>query len=286
MPLSATSSASDGGMFPKGALVMILVLNAVIFAYNAIELVGITAGEMQNPEREVPKAIRAVVLRIVVFYVGSVTLLAMLLPSDQYKAGTSPFVTVFGQMGLAWMGDVMNMIVITAALSSCNSGLYSIGRIFRTMANNGHAPQWLTKMSTRHVPYAAILAIAARLPRGHPAQHLAGRLARLRPRAEHRLHRRDLHVGLHLRQPDRAAQEEGQRLHPAHAGLALDQLGRTRRPAGHHRADRLRHHDGQGHGEVFPLGLWTLATIPFFALVLWLGWQKVKNNEPKSELFS
>src|SRR5690242_9787125 len=143
------------------ALVMILVLNAVIFAYNAIELVGITAGEMENPEREVPKAIRAVVIRIVVFYVGSVTLLAMLLPSDQYKAGTSPFVTVFGQMGLPWMGDVMNMIVITAALSSCNSGLYCIGRIFRTMANNGHAPQWLTKMSSRHVPYAAILAIAA-----------------------------------------------------------------------------------------------------------------------------
>ena len=84
-------------------------------------------------------------VRIVVFYVGSVTLLAMLLPSDQYVAGTSPFVTVFGQMGLAWMGDVMNMIVITAALSSCNSGLYSIGRIFRTMANNGHAPQWLTR---------------------------------------------------------------------------------------------------------------------------------------------
>lgn len=131
--------AADGGLFPKGALVMVLVLNAVIFAYNGIELVGITAGEMQNPEREVPKAIRAVVLRIVVFYVGSVTLLAMLLPSDQYKAGTSPFVTVFGQMGLGWVGDVMNMVVITAALSSCNSGLYSIGRVFRTMANNGHA---------------------------------------------------------------------------------------------------------------------------------------------------
>src|SRR6478609_8626609 len=150
--------ADDGGMFPKGALVMVLVLNAVIFSYNGIELVGITAGEMENAKREVPKAIRAVVLRIVVFYVGSVLLLAMLLPSDQYKAGVSPFVTVFGQMGLGWVGDVMNMIVITAALSSCNSGLYSIGRVFRTMANNGHAPQWLTKMSKRHVPYAAILA--------------------------------------------------------------------------------------------------------------------------------
>ena len=150
----------DGGMFPKGGLVMILALNAVIFAFNAIELVGITAGEMKNPEREVPKAIRAVVLRIVVFYVGSVSLLAMLMPSDNYKAGESPFVTVFATMGLDWVGSVMNFVVITAALSSCNSGLYSIGRIFRTMANNGHAPAWLTKMSSHHVPYAAILSIA------------------------------------------------------------------------------------------------------------------------------
>jgi L-asparagine permease len=276
----------DGGMFPKGALVMILVLNAVIFAYNAIELVGITAGEMKNPEREVPKAIRAVVLRIVVFYVGSVTLLAMLLPSDQYKAGVSPFVTVFGQMGLGWMGDVMNMIVITAALSSCNSGLYSIGRIFRTMANNGHAPQWLTKMSSQRVPYAAILAIGG--------VYLVGILLNIWLGGSYAfdLALNSASIGVIFTWGTIFASQIALRKKKGKvsslpmpgapwtswAGL-IALLAITVLIGFDTMTDKAS-------GEVFPLGLWTLATIPFFALVLWLGWQKVKHNEPKSELFS
>lgn len=277
--------ANDGGMFPKGALVMILVLNAVIFAYNAIELVGITAGEMENPEREVPKAIRAVVIRIVVFYVGSVSLLAMLLPSDQYHAGTSPFVTVFGQMGLAWMGDVMNMIVITAALSSCNTGLYSIGRIFRTMANNGHAPQWLTKMSSRHVPYAAILAIAA--------VYLAGITLNVWLGGSHAfdLALNSASIGviftwgsifasqIALRKKKGKVSTLPMPGSPWTSWVGLVALLAITVLIGF---DTMTSETG----EVFPLGLWTLATIPFFALVLWLGWRKVKDNKPKSELFS
>jgi L-asparagine permease len=275
----------DGGMFPKGALVMVLVLNAVIFAYNGIELVGITAGEMQNPKREVPKAIRAVVLRIVVFYVGSVLLLAMLLPSDQYKAGVSPFVTVFGQMGLGWVGDVMNMIVITAALSSCNSGLYSIGRVFRTMANNGHAPQWLTKMSSRHVPYAAILAIAA--------FYLVGILLNIWLGGSHAfdLALNTASIGviftwgaifasqIALRKKKGRVSSLPMPGAPWTSWAGLVALLAITVLIGF---DTMTSETG----EVFMLGLWTLATIPFFALVLWLGWQKVKHNEPKSELFS
>ncbi|MCS6712417.1 amino acid permease [Brachybacterium sp. EF45031] len=153
-------TAVNGSFFPHGVLQMILVLSGVVFAFNAIEMIGITAGEMQNAEEEVPKAIRTVVLRIIVFYLGSVLLLALLLPSDRYQAGVSPFVTVFERMGLDWVGVAMTFVVTTAAISSANSGLYSIGRIFRTMAHNGHAPQWLTRMNSRHVPYASILAIA------------------------------------------------------------------------------------------------------------------------------
>ncbi|MCX2747114.1 amino acid permease [Arthrobacter sp. MI7-26] len=275
----------DGGMFPKGALVMVLVLNAVIFAYNGIELVGITAGEMQDPKREVPKAIRAVVLRIVVFYVGSVLLLAMLLPSDQYKAGVSPFVTVFGQMGLGWVGDVMNMIVITAALSSCNSGLYSIGRVFRTMANNGHAPQWLTKMSSRHVPYAAILAIAA--------FYLVGILLNIWLGGSHAfdLALNTASIGviftwgaifasqIALRHQKGKISTLPMPGSPWTSWVGLVALLAITVLIGF---DTMTSKTG----EVFLLGLWTLATIPFFAVVLWLGWQKVKNNEPKSELFS
>ncbi|MCB4208941.1 amino acid permease [Arthrobacter sp. UM1] len=153
-------TAVGGSMIPNGFFAMILVLSGVVFAYNGIEMIGVTAGEMQDAEKEVPKAIRAVVVRILVFYVGSVTLLALLLPSNMYKAGVSPFVSVFERLGWGWVGTLMTLVVVTAALSSCNSGLYSIGRVFRQMAHNGHAPQWLTRMSNRHVPYASILAIA------------------------------------------------------------------------------------------------------------------------------
>lgn len=153
-------TATNGSFFPHGIAPMILVLSGVVFAFNAIEIVGITAGEMKDACTEVPKAIRTVVLRIIVFYIGSVTLLALLLPSDRYKAGVSPFVTVFEEMGLGWVSTAMTLVVTTAAISSTNSGLYSIGRIFRTMASHGHAPQWLTRMNSRHVPYASIFAIA------------------------------------------------------------------------------------------------------------------------------
>ncbi|MGO4385745.1 amino acid permease [Specibacter sp. RAF43] len=277
--------AADGGMFSKGGLVMILVLNSVIFAYNAIELVGIAAGEMQNPAREVPKAIRAVVVRIVVFYVGSVTLLAMIMPSDQYKSGESPFVTVFAAMGLDWVGSVMNFVVITAALSSCNSGLYSIGRIFRTMANNGHAPQWLTGMSSRHVPYAAILSIAGVYAVGVGANLWLGGS-----------HAFDLALNtasigviftwgsifacqIMLRHKRGRVSSLPMPGSPwtGWAGL-LALLVITVLIAFDTMPD--------GDGGVFHLGLWTLCAIPVFALVLWFGWQFVKNNEPKNALFS
>jgi L-asparagine permease len=146
-----------GGMFPMGVGVALMTLQAVIFAYSAIELVGIAAGETKDPEKVMPKAINGVVYRIGVFYVGSVLLLAMLLPWQAYKGGESPFVTVFSSLGVPWVGDVMNAVVLTAALSSCNSGLYSTGRILKSLAQKGEAPAITGKMSSRHVPYGGIL---------------------------------------------------------------------------------------------------------------------------------
>lgn len=275
----------QGGMFPKGGLVMILVLNAVIFAYNAIELVGITAGEMKDPHREVPKAIRAVVLRIIVFYVGSVTLLAMIMPSDQYKSGESPFVTVFATMGLDWVGSVMNFVVITAALSSCNSGLYSIGRIFRTMANNGHAPHWLTKMSSHYVPYTAILTIAG--------VYFVGVLLNIWLGGSHAfdLALNTASIGviftwgsifacqIMLRKVKGKVSPLPMPGSPWTSWIGLIALLIITVLIGF---DTMTAPDGS----VFLLGLWTLCTIPFFAVVLWLGWQFVKKNEPQNELFS
>lgn len=274
-----------GTMFSQGGLVMILALNAVIFAYNGIDMVGITAGEMQHPEREVPKAIRAVVLRIVVFYVGSVSLLAMLLPSERYKAGESPFVTVFGALGLDWVGSVMNLVVITAALSSCNSGLYSIGRVFRTMANNGHAPMWLTRMSSRFVPYAAILSIAG--------VYLVGVLANIWLGGSHAfdLALNTASIGviftwgaifacqIMLRHKLGKVSSLPMPGSPWTSWVGLGALLLITVLIGF---DTLPTSDG----EVFHLGLWTLGTVPVIALVLWFGWQFVKNNAPKNKLFT
>ncbi|WP_326835693.1 amino acid permease [Amycolatopsis rhabdoformis] len=146
-----------GGFFPAGIGIALMTLQAVIFAYSAIEVVGIAAGETKDARKVLPKAINGVVWRIGVFYVGSVLLLAMLMPWSFYNGGESPFVTVFSRLGIGGIGDVMNAVVLTAALSSCNSGLYSTGRILRALADHGEAPKFVGKMNSRHVPYGGIL---------------------------------------------------------------------------------------------------------------------------------
>ena len=133
----------------------------MIFAYAAVELVGTAAGETENPAKVMPQAINSVVFRIAVFYVGSLVLLALLLPRSSYKQGTSPFVTFFSSIGVPAAGDIMNYVVLTAALSSLNAGLYSTGRILRSMAMNGSAPAFTAKMTKHGVPFAGI-ALTAR----------------------------------------------------------------------------------------------------------------------------
>ncbi|MDR8340610.1 amino acid permease, partial [Acinetobacter baumannii] len=92
-----------------------------VFAFASIELVGTAAGECKDPETMVPKAINSVIWRIGLFYVGSVVLLVLLLPWNAYQAGQSPFVTFFSKLGVPYIGSVMNIVVLTAALSSLNS---------------------------------------------------------------------------------------------------------------------------------------------------------------------
>ncbi|MFC6884774.1 MULTISPECIES: amino acid permease [Actinomadura] len=150
-----------GGFFPKGFGAALLGLQSVIFAYAAIEMVGIAAGETRDADRVVPKAINSVIVRIAVFYVGSVLLLALCLPWTAYSGQESPFVTVFGRLGIPGAADVMNFVVITAALSSSNSGLYSTGRILRQMADAGEAPKGIARMTANGVPYRAVLMTAA-----------------------------------------------------------------------------------------------------------------------------
>ncbi|WP_037364159.1 amino acid permease [Amycolatopsis orientalis] len=149
--------ADHGGVFPAGIVPMILIVQGVVFAYASCELVGVAAGETENPKKIVPKAINSIMWRIALFYVGSVVLLAMLLPWNAYSADQSPFVTVLAKLGVPGADSIMNLVVLTAALSSLNSGLYSTGRILRSMSLAGSAPRFTGVMNRNQVPYGGIL---------------------------------------------------------------------------------------------------------------------------------
>jgi amino acid transporter, AAT family len=273
------------GFFPKGIGSSLMTLQGVMFAYLAVELVGVTAGESENPEKTLPKAINTLPWRIALFYVGALTVILCVVKWTEFAPGVSPFVEAFAKIGIPAGAGIVNFVVLTAALSSCNSGLYSIGRVFRTMANNGHAPQWLTKMSKRHVPYAAILAIAA--------FYLVGILLNIWLGGSHAfdLALNTASIGvifcwgsifasqIVLRRRKGVTSSLPMPGSPWTSWAGLVGLLAITVLIGF---DTMTSKSG----EVFYLGLWTLGTIPFFAVVLWLGWQKVKNNQPKSELYS
>ncbi|GAA2412120.1 amino acid permease [Mycolicibacterium llatzerense] len=153
--------SDSGGLFPTGLLPLVVVTSGVVFAYAAVELVGTAAGETAEPHKIMPRAINSVIFRIALFYVGSLVLLGLLLPYTAYKAGESPFVTFFSKIGFEGAGTLMNVVVLTAAFSSLNAGLYSTGRILRSMAMNGSAPKFTGVMSKRGVPYGGICLTAS-----------------------------------------------------------------------------------------------------------------------------
>ena len=156
--LTGLSLISDnGGWFPSGVLPALIVIQGVVFAYAGIELLGTTSGEAKNPRKDIPRAINAVVFRLLVFYFGSVLLLCLLLPYTEYSGDESPFVTFFDSIGVPYAGAITQLVVITAALSSLNAGLYSTGRIMYSLSKAGSAPQWAGKVTAGGVPYGGIL---------------------------------------------------------------------------------------------------------------------------------
>ncbi|MFF4171510.1 amino acid permease [Streptomyces sp. NPDC001744] len=150
----------NGGVFPRGVMPVLLLVQGVVFAYASVELCGVAAGETEHPEEIMPKAINSIMWRVGLFYVGSVVLLALLLPYTAYSGDQSPFVTVFDKLGVPGAAGVMNLVVLTAALSSLNSGLYSTGRILRSMSLSGSAPRFTGVMNKGGVPYGGILLTA------------------------------------------------------------------------------------------------------------------------------
>ena len=152
---------NHGGFFPLGFLVVLNVFQGIVFAYAGIEMVGVAAGETDNPRKIIPKAVNSVGWRIAIFYVGSILLLSMLLPYSAYNKSESPFVTALNHIGIPASAQIMSVVLITAAVSSVNSGLYTTGRVLRSLAFNGSAPRFLSRMSQSGVPYAGVLLTGA-----------------------------------------------------------------------------------------------------------------------------
>ncbi|MFZ3570274.1 amino acid permease [Streptomyces sp. BH097] len=143
-----------GGFFAgeNGIGSTLMTLQMVMFAFLAVELVGVTAGEAKDAKKVLPKAINTVPWRIAVFYVGALIMILSVVPWTSFKAGESPFVHAFDKMGLGVGAAIVNFVVLTAALSSCNSGMYSTGRMLRDLAQNSQGPSFFTKLSKNGLP--------------------------------------------------------------------------------------------------------------------------------------
>lgn len=152
---------NDGGFFPQGIGGTLMTLQIVMFAFLAVELVGVTAGESKDPKTVLPRAINTVPWRIAVFYVGALIMILSVVPWSTFKPGVSPFVAAFEEMGLGIGAAVVNFVVLTAALSSCNSGMYSTGRMLRDLALNGQGPRAFTQLTKNGLPLAGTTFSAA-----------------------------------------------------------------------------------------------------------------------------
>lgn len=159
-PAGFTLISSSGGWLPNGLLPAVIVIQGVVFAYAGIELVGTTSGETKDVEKHIPRAVNNVLLRILIFYFGSVLLLTLVLPYTNYVAEVSPFVTFFESLGVGVAAPIFQLVVITAAISSLNAGLYSTGRIMYNMSTSGSGPKFGARMSKSGVPYGGIVMAA------------------------------------------------------------------------------------------------------------------------------
>ena len=151
-PAAISTLWSHGGFFPKGAKGFILSFQMVTFAFAGIELVGLVAGETKNPEKVLPEAINNIPIRIILFYLGSLFVIMSIYPWNSLNANESPFVEVFSEIGITMAASIINLVVLSAAASACNSAIYSTGRMLRSLSQEGSAPKRFKKLTTHHVP--------------------------------------------------------------------------------------------------------------------------------------
>lgn len=142
----------NGGFFTGGWSGFFFALSLVVGAYQGVELIGITAGEAEDPKKTLTSAIQSIIWRILIFYIGAIFIIVTVYPWDELTSIGSPFVVTFAKVGITAAAGIINFVVITAAMSGCNSGIYSAGRMLYTLGVNGQAPKYFTKISNNGVP--------------------------------------------------------------------------------------------------------------------------------------
>lgn len=148
---------SHDGFFPKGIDAVVMAVGPVAISFIGMESIGLTAGETENPEKTLPSAINKVLFRVCTFYIGSLFVIMSLFPWNQMNAESSPFVSTFHQIGLQSAAGIINFVVLTAALSACNSGIFSSSRMLHTLASQDCAPRILEKLNKKNIPVFAVL---------------------------------------------------------------------------------------------------------------------------------
>ncbi|WDD92341.1 amino acid permease [Burkholderia sp. FERM BP-3421] len=152
---------THGGFMPNGFTGVIDALPIVMFAYLGVEMLGLTAGEARNPEKSLAKAVNSVFWRVVIFYVGALFVIMSIYPWDQIGTQGSPFVMTFSRLGIPAAAGIINFVVLTAALSSCNSGIFSTARMLYNLAQQRQAPAGLASVNRRGVPvYGVLISVA------------------------------------------------------------------------------------------------------------------------------
>ncbi|MCT4460000.1 amino acid permease [Lactiplantibacillus plantarum] len=155
---SLTNLVSYGGFMPHGIKGLVLSFQMVLFSFIGIEMVGMTASETADPKTVIPKAINDIPVRIILFYVGSLFFLMCMYPWQYFSAAHSPFVQVFTNLGIRSAAAIINFVVLTAAVSSCNSALFSTGRMLFSLTYDGKSKfaKRMGTLSTRQVPRNAL----------------------------------------------------------------------------------------------------------------------------------
>lgn len=153
---SVTNLWAQGGFMPHGFSGLVMAMAVIMFSFGGLEMVGITAAEAEDPHHSIPKATNQVVYRILIFYIGSLAVLLSLYPWGKVVEGGSPFVMIFHALDSNLVATILNVVVLTAALSVYNSGVYCNSRMLFGLASQGNAPKLLTKVNKRGVPILSI----------------------------------------------------------------------------------------------------------------------------------